>query len=152
MDNPLSRQEPEPTSRVTPEALYSETVSGYTFSTRIRTGIAAGPNLQLTGLGFTQNSLLKMVSLEPAHKPCDTVRTAVHCEWCVLHSRAIHYARHSQLYLCSDAECTAVRVDSSGVYTGMEGVISRVQLYGSSDTICTRVHAVYSEKSTLFAP
>ena len=30
----------------TPEALYSETVSGYTFSPRIRTGIAAGPNLQ----------------------------------------------------------------------------------------------------------
>ena len=103
MDNPLSRQEPEPTSRVTPEALYSETVSGYTFSPRIRTGIAAGPNLQLTGLGFTRNLLLKKVSPEPAHKPGDTVRTAVHREWCVLHSRAVHIARHSQLYICSDA-------------------------------------------------
>jgi len=50
MDDPSSRREPEPTSRVTPKALYSETVSGYTFSPRIRTGIAAGPNLQLTGL------------------------------------------------------------------------------------------------------
>ena len=90
MDNPLSRQEPGPTSRVTPEALYSETVSGYTFSPRIRTGIAAGPNLQLTGLGFTRNLLLKKVSREPAHKPGDTVRTAVHREWCVLHSRAVH--------------------------------------------------------------
>ena len=76
MDNPLSRQEPGPTPRVTPEALYSETVSGYTFSPRIRTGIAAGPNLQLAGLGFTRNLLLKKVSREPAHKPGDTVRTA----------------------------------------------------------------------------
>ena len=142
MDNPLSRQEPGPTSRVTPEALYSETVSGYTFSPRIRTGIAAGPNLQLTGLGFTRNLLLKKVSREPAHKPGDTVRTAVHREWCVLHSRAVHIARHSQLYICSDAGCTAVRVDSSGVYTCMEGVISHVQLYGSSGTFCTLVHAV----------
>jgi hypothetical protein len=46
----------------------------------------AGPNLQLTGLGFTRNLLLKKVSPEPAHKPGDTVRTAVHREWCVLHS------------------------------------------------------------------
>jgi hypothetical protein len=152
MDNPLSRQEPEPTSRVTPEALYSETVSGYTFSPRIRTGIAAGPNLQLTGLGFTRNLLLKKVSREPAHKPGDTVRTAVHREWCVLHSRAVHIARHSQLYICSDAGCTAVRVDSSGVYTCMEGVISPVQLYGSSDTVCTRVHAVYAKSYAFVAP
>ena len=67
MDNPLSRQEPGPTSRVTPEALYSETVSGYTFSPRIRTGIAAGPNLQLIGLGFTRNLLLKKVSPDRQH-------------------------------------------------------------------------------------
>ena len=152
MDNPLSRQEPEPTSRVTPEALYSETVSGYTFSPRIRTGIAAGPNLQLTGLGFTRNLLLKKVSREPAHKPGDTVRTAMHREWCVLHSRAVHIARHSQLYICSDAGCTAARVDSSGVYTCMEGVISPVQLYGSSDTVCTRVHAVYTKSYAFVAP
>ena len=65
----------------TPEALYSETVSGYTFSPRIRTGIAAGPNLQLIGLGFTRNLLLKKASPEPAHKPGDTVRTGVHREW-----------------------------------------------------------------------
>jgi hypothetical protein len=123
MNNPLSRQEPEPTSRVTLEALYSETVSGCTFSARIRTGIAAGPNLQLTGLAFTRNSLLKKGSPQPAHKPGDAVCTAVHREWCVLHSRAVHIARHSQLHICSDAECTAVRVDSSGVYTCMEGVI-----------------------------
>jgi hypothetical protein len=90
----------------TPEALYSEIISGYTFSPRIRTGIAAGPNLQLTGLGFTRNSLLKKVSREPAHNLGDTVRTAVHREWCVLHSRAVHIARHSQLYICSDAGCT----------------------------------------------
>ena len=106
--NPLSRQEPGPTSSVTREALYSETVPGYTFSPRIRTGIAAGPNLQLTGLGFTRNLLLKKVSPEPAHKPGDTVRTAVHREWCVLHSRAVHIARHSQLYICGDAGCTYV--------------------------------------------
>jgi hypothetical protein len=129
MDNPSSRQEPEPTSRVTLESLYSETVSGYTFSPRIRTGIAAGPNLQLTGLAFTRNLLLKKVSPKPAHKPGDKVRTIVHREWCVLHSRAVHIARHSQLYICSDAGCRAARVDSSGVYTCMEGVISPVQLY-----------------------
>ena len=139
MDNPLSRQEPEPTSRVTPEALYSETVSGYTFSPRIRTGIAAGPNLQLTGLGFTRNLLLKKVSPEPAHKPGDTVRTAVHREWCVLHSRAVHIARHSQLYICSDAGCTAVRVTrlgctpvwkvSSHPYSCTDRVIQFVRVY-----------------------
>ena len=139
MDNPLSRQEPGPTSRVTPEALYSETVSGYTFSPRIRTGIAAGPNLQLTGLGFTRNLLLKKVSREPAHKPGDTVRTAVHREWCVLHSRAVCIARHSQLYICTDAGCTAVRVGPSGVYICTEGVIPPVQLYGLSGTVCTCV-------------
>jgi hypothetical protein len=103
-------------------------------------------------MAFTRNLSLKKVSPEPAHKPGDTVRTAVRREWCVQHSRAVHIARHSQLYLYSDAECTAVRVDSSGVYTRMEGVISPVQLYGSSDTVCTRVHAVYSEKYSLFAP
>ena len=121
MDNPWSRQEPEPPSRATPEALYSGTASGCPFSPRIRTGIAAGPNLQLTGLAFTRNLLLKKVSPEPAHKPGDTVRTAVHREWCVLHSRAVHIARHSQLCICSDAGCTAVRVDSSGVYTWLYG-------------------------------
>ena len=65
---------------------------------------------------------------------------------------AAHIAPAAQLYVCSDAGCTAVRVDSSGVYTCMEGVISPVQLYGSSDTVCTRVHAVYTKKSSLFAP
>jgi hypothetical protein len=47
-----------------------------------------------------------------------------------------------------------VRVDSSGVYTCTEGVISPVcvHLYGSSGIVCTRVHAVYSEKYTLIAP
>jgi hypothetical protein len=39
LDNPLSRQELEPTSRVTSEALYSEAVSGCTFSPRICSGI-----------------------------------------------------------------------------------------------------------------
>ena len=114
--------------------------------------MAAGPNLQLTGLGFTRNLLLKKVSREPAHKPGDTVRTAVHRKWCVLHSRAVHIARHSQLYICSDAGCTAVRVGASGVYTRMEGVISPVQLYGSSDTVCTRVHAVYAKSYAFVAP
>ena len=152
MDNPWSRREHELPSRATPEALYSGTASGCTFSPRIRTGITGGPNLQITGLAFTRNSLLKKVSPEPAHKPGNTVRTAVHREWCVLHSRAVYIARHSQLYICTDAGCTAVRVDSSGVYTCMEGVISPVQLYGSSGTVCTRVHAVYTKKSSLFAP
>jgi len=141
MDNPLSRQEPGPTSRVTPEALYSETVSGYTFSPRIRTGIAAGPNLQLTGLGFTRNLLLKKVSREPAHKPGDTVRTAVHREWCVLHSRAVHIARHSQLYistvvmrsvqLCASTRlgCTHVWKMSSHPYSCTDRVIQFVRVY-----------------------
>jgi len=152
MDNPWSRREPEPPSRATPEALYSGTGSGCTFSPRIRTGIAGGPNLQITGLAFTRNSLLKKVSPEPAHKPGNTVRTAVHREWCVLHSRAVYIARHSQLYICTDAGCTAVRVDPSGVYICTAGVIPPVQLYGSSDTVCTLVHAVYSEKYALIAP
>jgi hypothetical protein len=39
----------------------------------------------------------------------------------------------------SDAGCTAVRVDPSGVYTCTKGVIPHVQLYGLSDTVCTRV-------------
>jgi hypothetical protein len=114
MDNPWSRREPEPPSRATPEALYSGTASGCTFSPRIRTGITSGPNLQIPSLAFTRNSLLKKVSPEPAHKLGNTVRTAVHREWCVLHSRAICIARHPQLYICTDAGCIAVRVDPSG--------------------------------------
>ena len=139
MDNPWSRREPGPPSRATPEALYSGTGSGCTFSPRIRTGITGGPNLQITGLAFTRNSLLKKVSPEPAHKPGNTVRTAVHREWCVLHSRAVCIARHSHLYICTDAGCTAVRVDPSGVYICMEGVIPPLQLYGLSGTVCTCV-------------
>ena len=139
MDNPWSRREPEPPSRATPEALYSGTTSGCTFSPRIRTGIAGGPNLQITGLAFTRNSLLKKVSPEPAHKPGNTVRTAVHREWCVLHSRAVYIARHSQLYICTDPDCTAVRVGPSGVYICTEEVIPPVQLYGLSGTVCTCV-------------
>jgi hypothetical protein len=34
----------------------------------------------------------------------------------------------------------------------MEGVISPVQLYGSSDTVCTRVHAVYAKSYAFVAP
>ena len=67
-----------------------------------------------------------------------------------MHRCAAHIAPAAQLYVCSDAGCTAVRVDSSGVYTCMEGVISPVQLYGSSDTVCTRVHAVYTKKSRYY--
>jgi hypothetical protein len=106
-------------------------------------------SLQLSGLAFTRNSLLKKVSLEPAHKPGDTVRTAVHREWCVLHSRAVHIARHSQLYIkfCSDAERTAVRVDSSGC-TPVWKVLSH--LYSCTDRVIqfVRVHTPYIVKST----
>ena len=146
MDNPWSRQEPEPPSRATPEALYSGTGSGCTFSPRIRSGIAGGPNLQMTGMAFTRNSLLKKVSSEPAHKPGNTVRTAVHREWCVLHRCAAHIAPAAQLYICGDAGCTAVRVDPFGAYTCTDGVISPVQLYGLYDTVRTRVHVVYSKR------
>jgi hypothetical protein len=52
-----------------------------------------------------------------------------------VHRCAAHIAPAAQLYVCSDAGCTALRVDSSGVYTCTEGVISPVQLYGSSDTV-----------------
>jgi hypothetical protein len=47
------------------------------FSPRIRIGITGDPNLQITSLDFTRNSLLKKVSPEQAHKPGNTVRTAV---------------------------------------------------------------------------
>ena len=140
MDNPWSRQEPEPPSRATPEAPYNDgTASGCTFSRRICTGITGGPNLQITGLAFTRNLLLQKVSPEPAHTPGKTVRTTVHREWCVLHSRAVCIARHSQLYIWSDACYTALRVDPSGMYICTEGVIPPVQLYGSSGTVCTGV-------------
>ena len=146
MDNPWSRQEPEPPSRATPEALYSGNASGCTFSPRIRAGITGGPNLQITGLAFTRNSLLKKVSPEPAHKPGNTVRTSVHCEWCVLHSRAVCIARHSQLYICTDAGCTAlcastrlgctfVRKGSSHLYSCTDWVVRSVRVYGWSRTI-----------------
>ena len=62
MGNPSSRQEPGPTSRATPEALYSGTASVCMFSPRIRTGITSEPNLQITSLDFTRNLLLKKVS------------------------------------------------------------------------------------------
>jgi hypothetical protein len=114
MDNPWPRREPEPPSRATPEALYSGTASGCTFSPRIRTSITGGPNLQNTGLAFTRNLLLKKVSPEPAHKPGNTVRTAVHREWCVLHTRPC--GTHSPALtavLCSDAGCTRVQLCAS---------------------------------------
>jgi hypothetical protein len=154
MNNPLSRQEAEPTSRATHEALYSETVSGCTFSPRIRTGIAAGLNLQLTGMAFTRNSLLKKGGPEPAHKPSDTVRTVVHREWCVLHRRVVHIALHSQMYICSDAKCSAVRVDSSRVCTCMEG---SSHPYSCTDRVIQFVRVYtpyidYSEKYALIAP
>jgi hypothetical protein len=76
---------------------------------------------------------------ELAHKPGNTVRTAVHREWCVPHSRAVCIARHSQLYICTDAGCTAVHVDPSGVYICTEGVIPPLQLYELSGTVCTCV-------------
>jgi hypothetical protein len=139
MDNPWSRQEPEPPSRATPEDLYSETALGCTFSPRIRTGITGGPNLQITGLAFTRNSLLQKVSPELAHKPGNTVRTSVHREWCVLHSRAVCIARHLELYICSDVGCKAVCVDAFGVYICTKWVISHVQLYELSGTVCTCV-------------
>ena len=139
MNNPWSRQEPEPLSRATPEALYSGTASGRRFSPRIRTGNTDGPNLQITGMAFTRNSLLQKVSPKPVYTPSNTVRTAVHREWCVLHSRAVCIARHSQLYIWSDAGCTAVRVGPSGVYICTEGVTPLVQLYGLSGTVCTCV-------------
>ena len=88
---------------------------------------------------FDLKHIISKVSPEPAHKPGNTARTAVHHEWCVLHSRAVCIARHSQLYICTDAGCTAVRVDPSGVYICMEGVIPPVQLYGLSGTVCTCV-------------
>jgi hypothetical protein len=71
------------------------------------------------------------------------VRTVVHREWCVLHSRAVCIARHSQMYIWSDAGCTAMRVDPSGVYICTEGVIPPVQLYGSSGTVCTSIRTEY---------
>ena len=147
MDNPCSRQEPEPTSRATPEALYSETALGCTFSPRIRTGIAGRSNLQLTGLAFTQNSLFqRSAQNRRTSRVIRCVQLAVYREWCVLHRCAAHIAPAAQLYMCSDAGCTAVRADPSGVYTCMEGVISPVQLYGLYGTVCTRVHVVYSER------
>ena len=144
MNKTWSRQEPEPASRAISE--------GCTFRPRIRTGIAGRPNLQLTGLAFTRNALLKKVSPEPAHKPGNTVRTAVHREWCVLHRCAAHIAPAAQLYICSDTGCTAVRVGPSEVYTCTEGVISPVQLYGLYGTVCTRVHVVYSKSYAFIAP
>ena len=135
MDNPWSRREPEPPSRATPEALYSGTGSGCTFSPRIRTGIAGGPNLQITGLAFTRNSLLKKVSPEPAHEPGDTMRTAVHREWCVLHSRAVItlLGTHS----CTSALMRAVQLCASArlgcVHICTEEVIAHVQPYSCTD-------------------
>ena len=82
----------------------------------------------------------------------EIVSTAVHREWCVLHKCAAHIAPAAQLHICSDAGCTAVRVDPSGVYTCMEGVISPVQLYGLYGTVCTNVHVVYSKRYSLIAP
>jgi hypothetical protein len=89
--------------------------------------------------------------LRPLIQNC-TVRTAVHREWCVLHSRAVCIARYSQLYIWSDSSdvgCITVRVDPPGAYTCTDqGVIPPVQLYGLSDTVCrmvcTRVHVVYT--------
>ena len=143
MDNPWSRQEPEPTSRATPKALYSETALGCTFSGTDSHWHHRQTEPAINRPGFYPKLVISKVSPEQAHQPGDTVRTAVHREWCVLHRCAAHIAPAAQLYICSDAGCTAVRVDSSGVYTCMEGVISPVQLYGLYGTVCTRVYTSY---------
>ena len=123
MDNPWSRQEPEPTSRVTTEVLYSETASGCTFSPRIRTGIAGRPNLQLTGLAFTRNSLLK--------KSAQNRRT----------SRVI---RCVQLYIANGAYCTGVRHTLHRPHSCTFVVMRAVQLCASTRLGCTPVWKVSS--------
>ena len=86
------------------------------------------------------------------YTPGNTVRTAVHREWCVLHRCVEHIVPAAQLYICSDTGCTDVRIDPSEVYTCTEGVISPVQLYGIYGTVCTRVHVVYSKSYAFIAP
>jgi hypothetical protein len=118
-----------------------------------RTGITGEPNLQITSMDFTRNLLLKKVSPEPAHKPGNTVRTAVQREWCVLHSR-VRYAlpgthtctsavmRAVQLCTSTRLGCTFVRKWSSDLYSCTDSVVRFVRVYGWSSIVCTRVHVV----------
>jgi hypothetical protein len=121
MDNPWSGQEPEPTSRATPEALYSETALGCTFSPRIRTGIAGRPNLQLTGLYFTRNSLF--------------VRSAQN-------RRTSRVIRCVQLCIANGAYCTGVRNTLHRPHSCTSVVIRAVQLCASTRLRCTPVWKV----------
>ena len=129
MDNPWSRQEPEPTSRVTTVVLYSETASGCTFSPRIRTGIAGRPNLQITGLSSTRNTLFQ--------RSAQNRRT----------SRVI---RCVQLCIANGAYCTGVRNTLHRPHSCTYLVMRAVQLCGSARLGCTPVR-VWKVSSHLYS-
>jgi hypothetical protein len=130
MDNPWSRREPEPPSRATPEALYSGTASCCMFSPRIRTGITGGPNLQITGLAFTRNLFFKKG--QPRTGARAGKYDAYSCAsrmMCIAQPCGMHCPALTAVH-CTDAGCTAVRVDPSGVYICTEGAS---HLYSCTD-------------------